>query len=1101
MLFGLLGPLSVSGEHGPIDIRGAMPRAILAMLLLESGTLVSSDRLVSELWGEEPPPSASASLRNHVARLRKCIGSCRIRTMQSGYLLHVEEGEVDVHTFAELCAEGDRAARSADWYVATERYSTALKLWRGEPLAGVPELPGLRASIDRLNEGRLLALEGRIEADLQLGRHRGVISELRSLSAEYPLREMLHRLLMLALYRAGRQAEALQLYQDLRRQLLDELGVEPCEDVKRLHAQILNADPDLAWSAYPAPSVSMRPEYSGRFQLPADNRMFTGRVNELTELLELAGRAPTGNEAGMVVVSAIDGMGGIGKTALAVHMAHRLRPRFPDGQLFLDLLGHTPGVDPLPAGEALAMLLRAMGVDPQGVPEDLGQRAAVLRHLLSGTRTLILLDNVADAAQVRALLPNEPGCLVLITSRRRLTGLDEARTLSLGVLPTADAVALLFRAAGPGRIPVDQPGLEELTELCGRLPLPIRIVGARLRHHRSVRFEDVLAGLRDEATRLALLEDKGEEGVVTRGVAAVFASSYRALTEAEQRLFRLLSLVPGPDFEACAAANLAGLALREVERLLESLLDHSLLLQHTPGRYRFHDLVRVYAASLAVPDDEADRTEALGRLLDFYECAAVTADDRLARSPRRVRSSGPMPGVMPLLEDAPGALRWLRAERENLLAALSHVTEHGAASRAVTLTAALARFLDQDGPLDQAMRLHRAAVELARTGPDRTAYAGALLDAGRVELLRGHTASAVENLGLALGEFHAQANHWGQAESLHCLGRAHFSAGDHASSRPLLEQALSAFRELGDGYGEANTLLHLGELVFLTEGQDAALNVLEHALKIYRAHGDQEGEADVMRRIARVRILNGPVMAAREPLEQALAVHRDLGHRRKEADVLWELGRMWTNAGEYAAAAEPTREAIELYRALGHRKGEGLALNLSGYIHFLVADYSQASELFERSASISAELGDKTLVALADEFRGRIVSATGDHRGGIALLRKAEAVYRANGQKRRIAYALDLQGEMHIALGEYTAAEDIYHECLELYRDTGTSAGQAGALSCIGDVRKAAGRLAEALNAYGQARDMARECGDVEQEQRALVGIIQCEEELAARGK
>ena len=1103
MRFQLFGPLAVSDEAGPVEIPGPLARAILAVLLLEAGSPVSAERLIAELWGERPPRSATASLYNHVGRLRGYLrgagGGERIKTVSPGYLIEVEPGELDTASFAGHCARGQRALRGADWRTAADEFSAALGLWRGDPLADVPELPGYRVLLDQFEESRIQALEGRIEAELELGRHREVVQELRGLAAAHPLREPLHGQLMLALYRAGRQAESLEAYQALREHLTEELGVEPGRPLKDLHVRILNGDPALARAAAEDSAPAVRGGRGGRFQLPADNRLFTGRADELARLLELARLAPTGNDAGMVVVSALDGLGGVGKTALAVRAAHLLRSRFPDGQLFLDLLGHTPGLEPLTVGEALDRLLRALGSEPEDIPPDLGKRAAYYRHLLAGTRTLIILDNAADAAQVRALLPSEPGCLALITSRRRLTGLDEAAALSLDVLPAAYAAELLLKAAGPGRVAADQPGLDELIELCGCLPLAIRIVGARLRHHRSLAFEDLLSDLRDESARLTLLEVEGEgaddeeQDGGRYGLPAVFSSSYEALPEAEQRMFRLLSLVPGSDFEAYAAAGLAAVGLREAERLLESLLDHSLLVQHTPGRYRFHDLVRVFASATAARQraQTPDHELALHRLFDYYEYCAVTADARLAEYTRVIRRTV-SPEVAPSIESWTDAITWTRAERENLVAAIRYAAGHGLPVRAITLSSGLASFLDQDGPLDQAAELHRAALGLAQDLEDRAPRAEKLMDLGRSLFAAGSLASAVEHFEQALPVYRELGDRPGEAECLFQLGRARYAATSYPGSREALDQSLALHRELGDRRGEANTLVLLGRLGFMTEGPRIARERCQTALEIYRELGQRRGEADAMHQIATTWIVEGPAMAALEPLRQALALRRELGNRRGEANLLWELGRMWVNAGRYAEAAEPIEQALELYRRLGQRRGEALALNLGGYSSFLTADYPRATELFERAGAILAELGDRPAAAMATEFLGRVAGATGEHRRGITLIREAEAVYRELGLARRVAYALELQVPIFVALGERTTAEELLSETLKIYRGVNSPAGEAQTLNTLGDLLIETGRVAQASDSYRGALEKAREAENDEEEKRALAGIERC---------
>nr|WP_281292789.1 AfsR/SARP family transcriptional regulator [Kitasatospora viridis] len=634
--FSVLGPIDVRGAGGGVvAVRGLRRRTLLAVLLAHANSVVSTDQLAGYLWDGKQPASVVSSLYNQVTRLRQSLGDGGplLEAVAPGYRLRVDAGTLDLHLFEGHSADARRAAAREDWTDAREQYHAALDLWRGRPFDDVPALAD-HPRVHQLNEARFQALQGRVEADLSLGHHRDVLGELRALVAEQPLREPFQAQLMLALYRDGRQADALDAYRALRRTLADELAVEPSAASQALHARILRADPALllsgpaarparaAVTASPATVADPVPR-----QLPFDTRVFTGRSRELEELLALSASASAGSDAGMVVISAIDGMAGVGKSALAVRAAHRVSERFPDGQLFVDLRGGTTGLEPVTADAALAFLLRSLGVAPESIPEDTAERAALYRSRLAGTRTLIVLDNAAGTAQVRPLLPGTPGCLVLITSRTVLAGLDDAHLLSLDVLPGDEALALLHRVAGPDRTPAGHPAASQLVALCGGLPLAVRIVGARLRHHRALRIEDLLAQIHDSADRLSQLQD-GE-----RNLRSLFDASYAVLYGDERRMFELVGLAPGPDLDAHAAADMFGTSMRHAERLLESLLDRSLLLQSVPGRYRMHDLLRAYARGLAqaAPVAEAGGAVAgaMQRLLDCYLHTAHGANQRV----------------------------------------------------------------------------------------------------------------------------------------------------------------------------------------------------------------------------------------------------------------------------------------------------------------------------------------------------------------------------------------------------------------------------------------------------------------------------------------
>jgi DNA-binding SARP family transcriptional activator len=569
----ILGPLEVFNGQGYQWIGAAKRRALLAALVIHCGRTVSIDQISAELWGGSPPRGAINLIHGYVMRLRRALGDPDARllvTRSPGYQLAVSPTEIDAGRFGLLAADGLAALRVGDPTSASAKLTEALALWRGPALADVPATPLVQAEAARLEELRLTVLEARVDADLALGRHPGLIVELQALTRDHPLRERLWSQLMLALYRSGRRADALAAYQQVHAVLRDELGIDPTPTLSRLHHQILTTDAVLD---RPAATAPVR-------QLPARSVVFTGRTAELDRLCERLWEP---------AISTIDGMAGVGKTSLAVHAAHRLAPRFGDGQLFLDLHGFTEHAAPISPGDALNRLLRAIGVPGHELPDGVDDRAALLRGRLAGRRMLIVLDNAANEAQVRPLLPGALGCRVLITSRRRLTGLDDAYPISLDVLPEPDAVELFTRIAGQHE-PTSQ--VAEIVDLCGRLPLAVRIAAARLRARPTWPLAHLAERLRDRAHRLAELDD-GE-----RSAAAAFRVSYDRLTAAPQGLFRLLGRHSAADIDVPRAAALTGAGPEQAGRLLEDLVDAHLLGQPAPGRYRFPALLADYAATL-----------------------------------------------------------------------------------------------------------------------------------------------------------------------------------------------------------------------------------------------------------------------------------------------------------------------------------------------------------------------------------------------------------------------------------------------------------------------------------------------------------------------
>lgn len=1112
MKFGILGPLLIQAEGRDVRLGGPRQAKILAALLLDANLVVPLPRLVAVMWDDGGPATAVRQVQDAVSGLRRRLGLADagrgiITTHGQGYRINVPGDAFDLLVFEDHVARAQRSSASGEHPDAASSLRSALRCWRGPAFA---DLTGdaLTDSAALLAERRLSAQRQLMSVELVLHRHHEIVADLAALVLEHPLDESFARLYMLALHRCGRRADALAAFHTLRSHLVDELGIEPGNEVHGLFQQILRDDDELTVAsesvdrraAQAGRSRSERPAPStGPMQLPADTRLFTGRSAELEQLLALGRQAAAEREGyGAVLVSVIDGMPGLGKTALAVHAAHRLGDQFPDGRLFIDLHGHTPGASPLTAAEALGALLRSLGVSQDLIPADVDERASLYRTRLAGSRVLIVLDNAAGTAQIRPLIPGHQGCLVLVTARNRLSGLDEAHPLALDALPEPEAVALFREVAGPGRIDAADPAdpadpacraIAEIVGLCGHIPLAIRITAARLRHRRTLTLDSVLTQLRDEHARLGYLADDD------RSITAAFETSYGSLASAEQHAFRLLGSIPGPDFDVHATARLLDTAHRDAERVLEALLDHNLLIQHTEGRYRFHDMVRLYARSLA-GDEPAEGRAALDRLLAYYQHTVTAADRHLAEFTRpaplptsAVNAANATPVAALGFSNSADALAWMRAERANLLAAVRYAAGHEPSARAVALSSGLASFLIDDGPLDLAVELQQAAAGLAEAGGDPVAWANALIDLGRSRRLHGKEQNGVAQFEQALSIFRELGNGLGEAESLHELATTRYMANDFPSSRELAQQALELFRRQSDRLGEANAIVLLGRIGFMTEGYRAALERFENALRIYQELGHRHGEAAVLNRIADVHIVEGPATAALEPLGQALTLHRELGQLRSEANLLWQLGRMWVKEGDYAKAAEPTRLALDLYRRLGNRRSEALAMHLSGYISFSLEDYPRATEAFEQAGAIMAEIGSKGGAAMTSEFLGRVAAATGDPRRGIALLREAEAVYRELDSVRKVAYTLGLQVPMFIELGDHATAEQLLLECLRIFRQVNSPAGEASTLNSLGELQVRTGRAAEASASYRQALEKAREGADPDEEKRALSGI------------
>jgi DNA-binding SARP family transcriptional activator len=722
MRFRVLGPLEViTGSSGePDTISAIRPRVLLAVLLSRANQPVPADELADLVWDGAPPAGAPEAVRALVMRLRRRLdprAAARIVTRSPGYVIEVSGDELDASRLETLTQQAGAAARTGEWASAARAAAEALALWRGTPLADIPSQLLRDQWVPHLDQLHVQALDWRIEGDLFNGLHEQLIPELRNLTARQPLRERFHSHLMLALYRSGHRAEALSAYQRARDILVTELGVEPGAGLRDLHQRILSADPALA-VAGPVHLPQADPEQGAPRALPPAVPGFTGRSAELKALSRLLGRS--GEHApDTVLISAIGGTAGVGKTALAVHWAHQVAGRFPDGQLYVNLRGYDPD-QMVPAADALAGLLRTLGVPGPDIPPDPAGRAARYRSLVAGRRMLVLLDNVRSVQQVRLLLPGTPGCVTLVTSRDSLAGLvarDGAVRLDLDLLPTAEAVSLLRALIGE-RARDDPAATQDLAVQCSRLPLALRIAAELAAARPAVPLAGLVRELDDQQRRLDLLDAVDDSHT---GVRTVFSWSYAHLDEVTARMFRLLGLHPGLDLDRYAAAALTGATAGQAERILDALTRAHLTQLTGPGRYGMHDLLRAYARGLACADDtEDDQRAALTRLFDYYLHSVATAMDALYPGERHRRPRIPTPATRPPpVTDPASALAWLDAERATLVAVAVHTASHGWASHATRLAASLFRYLDSGGHYPVAVTIHGQARLAARHMGDR----------------------------------------------------------------------------------------------------------------------------------------------------------------------------------------------------------------------------------------------------------------------------------------------------------------------------------------------------------------------------------------------
>jgi tetratricopeptide (TPR) repeat protein/transcriptional regulator with XRE-family HTH domain len=769
--------------------------------------------------------------------------------------------------------------------------------------------------------------------------------------------------------------------------------------------------------------------------LPRDIVSFTGRQEELERLAQAA----AAGAGGVVGIHAIGGMAGVGKTAFAVHAAHRLAGRFPGGQIFLPLHGHTPGQQPVDPADALASLLATAGVPAGQIPAGLEARMGLWRDRLAGLQLLLVLDDAVGSEQVRPLLPGSGGSLVLVTSRRHLSALDEAAVISLDTLPAGEAAGLLVRLAGRPGLSTGDRGVAEIIGLCGYLPLAIGMVARQLRHHPAWTAAGRAADLAAAAGRVELMATEN------LSVAAAFDLSYADLTEDQRRLFRRLGLHPGPEADGYAAAALDGTDLDAARRGLEALYDQYLLTEPAPGRYRMHDLIREHARALGGRvDPEPDREQATDRLLDYYQHTAARADALLARQARPgpqnpPAADGTVPAAVPGLADPEQALAWVRAERTSLLACLDHATDTGQDARVIALTAGLAGLLRRDGPWAEAITRHHAAIEAARHLGDRLGHANALNDLADVRRLTGDYPAAAQTLEQALDLYRDLGDRLGQANTLHDLGIVRQLTGEYPAAARDLEQALGLSRDLGDRLGQANALRDLGIVRLLTGEYPAAARDLEQALGLYRDLGNRDGQATAVSTLGHVRRLTGDYPAAARAQEQALAIFRDLGNRLGQAGALFYLGEVRQLTGEYPVAEQALEQALGLYRDLGNRRGQANALRTLGAVRRLTGEYPAAAQDLEQALGLFRAVGDRGGEAEALNERGMLHRVTGDLVQAEGCHRQALDLARAIASSWNEAHALAGLGRCALAAGHATPAGTLLRQALEIFQRIGAA--------------------------------------------------------------
>ncbi len=821
--------------------------------------------------------------------------------------------------------------------------------------------------------------------------------------------------------------------------------------------------------------------------LPREVATFTGREREFRQLADAV--TPHAGSSGVASIYAIGGMAGVGKTAFAVHIAHRLAEHFPDGQIFLPLHGHTADQRPVSPADALASLLLTAGVAAGQIPAGAEARARLWRDHLSGRRVLLVLDDAAGHDQVRPLLPGTPDSLVIVTSRRHLTALEDAHVIGLETLPPEDAAALLIRLADRPGLETSDPVVAAINRFCGYLPLAIGMVAGQLRHHPAWTADGLARDLAAARSRLELMRAEN------LSVAAAFDLSYRDLTQDQRHLFRRLGVHPGDDIDAYAAAALGGTDLSTARRLLDDLYDQHLLTEPSAGRYRLHDLIREHASVLAVGDPDDDNDRARIRLADYYLHTAAAGARYLARrSPRPTPDiPGSPPAYAPDLATPEDANSWMHAERLNLHASASYAARRGWHSQAIALSAAMHGYLRSQGYWDEALTLHRAALELARRSGDRLAEAMALTDIGEMQSLTGDGGSAAQSVIQALELYRHVPDKLGEASALNELGALQRATGQHAAAIASHEAALRIYRELGNKLGEASALNNLGDVQQATGSLKASTANHRRALQLYRALGNQLGEASALNHLGKVQQAAGNFRASAASHEQARRLNRELGQHIGEARALIGLAIVQEVSGDFEAAIVSLTNALKLHRGVGYQLGEARALNRLGFVQHEAGQHAAATRTLAEALQLHRRLGYRPGEARALNRLGLVLQAAGDYPAAAANHERALELHRELGDRIGEAFALANLSAMQRATGQHQKAIANLTSAIDLYGVTDARHDEAVARNAMGDLLLTCGRRAEAQAHYQQALAIATDIAAAALAEHALGGIGECQ--------
>ncbi|MEU8565719.1 BTAD domain-containing putative transcriptional regulator [Streptomyces cyaneofuscatus] len=1066
--FEILGPLGAWRGATPLELGPVKRQAVLAALLLRQGAVVSHDRLLDAVWGTEPPAGGRKVLPTHINSLRRSLdpegtqpSDSVIRSGKGWYRFVAEAVHLDTADLDERSKAALRTVRSGDPVAAEVQLSEALALFRGEPLANLPG-PFAREERQRLAERRRTLRLERLRCLILLGRFGEALEHRGELPESDLYDEALMALRLRALYGCGRQADALKAYEDIRVRLRDELGAGPGEELRRVHEALLRQD-DTFLLASPA-THPLRPAMPGEratpAELPHNTPGFAGRTAELGLLDALLAAAQDPAAANTVVISAIGGAAGIGKTALAVHWAHQVRERFPDGQLYVNLQGFDQDRRPLEPGEALGLLLRSLGLAASEIPPHHEAQGRVFRTLLAGRRLLLLLDNAASAEQVRPLLPSSPTCCVIVTSRNRLGDLvahDGAHAMPLDLLQPDEARALLSRTLGADRIATDEHAIGALIRLCGSLPLALRVAAARLAGDPGLRAADLVAEMTEGNKLQALEPDDGAVSPLRRA----FSVSYGVLAPAARRLFRLLGLHPGTEFTSEVAAALLDTPLPQARRLLSALAAAHLVEPVTAGRYRFHDLLREYARERAQTEETAThRATALERLLVWYlDAARATAGTALFPELPRGLHPGEHPGT--LSTAAPE--QWLGAELPNLLAVIDHAAHHGPRPIAWYLTSTLFGHFWVHLPRKIWQSLAQTSLGAAEAEGDLFGQSAMHSSLAAARWAGGHVRQATKHASCAL-EISRQIG-WreGEASGLGLRGMAKWAMADLDSAYDDFTTGLRIFQETGnhqfDGFGLVGLGMSCRDLGRLSE---AAVH-LEQAVGL-------DAELSRWNTSSAVQILGavynelGRLTDGLDLLRPAVASSGRAGYRDSRAMMLDALARINLELGCHEEALDQAEQALAM---VGDTRRHWFQASILGTVAAAHRELSRADQALQADAqALALARGTRFKRAEADSLLS--LSLTHQHMGhhDESRAHAEQALHLARDHSFRVVEGQALAALSATAESEksHTTAAELAQKALSTHRETAHRPGEARALMALARIhRKTDGAAADVM--------------------------------------